>query len=113
MGLGNLVKGIRNRAVLTIKKLRGTPDHFIFVGRDASGSYALPEDFSSVEEIGERQAVQHVTLHDMMPFAVECRMTELRYLQSLDANAVYVDQEAFQRNSAMTGTTYFQPLRIR
>lgn len=57
--------------------------------------------------VGDPVEVNHLTLHDMMDYAVECKMTDLILLQGLRANAIhYIDTEV---KGEMWGTTTFQP----
>ena len=102
----------KNRIILQVKRMRNQPDSFMFVSKDKDGNYVLPEEYSSVNEVGELQDVVHLTFHDMMPHAVVCRMTDLRYLNQQDANAVYVNHKKFKRLDEYNGRTYFQPLKL-
>jgi len=112
MGLVAKLEDAKNRITLQVKRMRNQPDSFMFVSRDKEGNYVLPEDYKSVSEVGELQDVFHLTFHDMMPHAVVCKMTDLRYLNRQDANAVYVDHEKFERLDDYNGRTYFQPLKL-
>ncbi len=112
MGLIEKLGDVKNRATLQVKKMRNRPDSFMFVSKDKEGNYTLPEGYSSVSEVGELQDVVHLTFHDMMPHAVFSKMTDLRYLNRVDANAVYVDKEKFEKLDNYAGRTYFQPLKL-
>ena len=112
MGLMDKLEDTKNRIILQIKRMRNKPDSFMFVSKDKEGNYILPEGYSSVKEVGELQDVVHLTFHDMMRHAVICKMTDLRYLNRQDANAVYVDHEKFEKLEESIGRTYFQPLKL-
>jgi len=112
MGLVDKLGDVKNRVTLQVKRMRNRPDSFMFVSKDKEGDYVLPEGYASVSEVGELQDVVHLTFHDMMPHAVVCKMTDLKYLNRQDANAVYVDHEKFERLDDYNGRTYFQPLKL-
>ncbi len=112
MGLVAKLEDAKNRITLQVKRRRNQPDSFMFVSKDKKGNYILPENYTSVSEVGELQDVVHLTFHDMMTHAIVCKMTDLRYLNRQDANAVYVDHEKFERVNEHNGRTYFQPLKL-
>lgn len=112
MGLVDKLGDVKNRIILQVKRMRNRPDSFTFVQKDNDGNYVLPTNYASVSEVGEPQDVVHLTVHDMMPHAVMCKMTDLKYLNGQDANAVYVDHEKFERLDDYKGRTYFQPLKL-
>lgn len=110
--VGNLID-TKNMVVLAIKRKRGKPDIFDQVSKDAEGNYSLPKGYSSVVEVGELQDVAHLTFHNMAWHAVNCKMTDLKYLEGLKTNAVYVDDSRFERLDMNNGRTYFQPLLLK
>jgi len=112
MGLVAKLKDTKNRITLQIKRMRNRPDSFMFISKDKEDNYVLPEEYSSVKEVGGFQNVVHLTFYDMMPHAIVCKMTDLKYLNRQDANAVYVDHEKFERLDKYNGITYFQPLEL-
>jgi hypothetical protein len=112
MRLVNTLSDLKNRITLQIKKMRNQPDSFRFVSKDKEGNYVLPERYSSIKKVGELQDVIHLTFHDMIPHAVVCKMTDLKYLNRQDANAVYIHHEKFERLDKYNGRTYFQPLKL-
>lgn len=113
MGLVDLLEDTKNRIILQVKRIRNQPDSFMFVSKDKEGNYVLPDEYSTVDEVGGIQDVVHLTLYDMMPHAVVRKMTDLRYLNRQDANAVFVDQEKFERLDDYNARTYFQPLKLQ
>ncbi|RLE38529.1 hypothetical protein DRJ17_03750 [Candidatus Woesearchaeota archaeon] len=108
----DILSDAKNKISLQVKRMKNHPDSFVFVSKNKDGDYVLPENYSTVSEVGELQEVVHLTFHDMMPRAVLCKMTDLKYLNKQDANAVYVDHEKFERLDEYKGRTYFQPLRL-
>lgn len=112
MGLLDNFVNARNKFILQVKRLRNEPDIFMFVQKDQNGKYVLPKGYSSVREFGEIREVVHMTLHDMVEHAIYCMMTDLKYLTKSDANAVYLDNQKFERLDQYNGKSYFQPLKL-
>ena len=112
MGLVAKLWETKNIITFLVKRLRNSPDSFMFISKDDDGNYVLPQGYSSVTEVGGLQDVVHLTLHNMMPHTVNCQMTDLRYLHGQDANAVYVDLGKFTRIDQYLGRSYFQPLKL-
>ncbi|MEA3414090.1 MAG: hypothetical protein U9Q99_01005 [Nanoarchaeota archaeon] len=113
MGLIDKFGDVKNRVTLQVKRIRNNPDSFMFVSKDKEGNYVLPKDYQSVSEVGKLQNVVHLTFHDMMPHAVIWEMTDLKYLNRQDANAVCIDDEKFERLDDYNRKTYFQPLKLK
>lgn len=113
----NLIDKIKSKLTnipveLIEKRRKNQPDSFYFLGKDEQGNYTYKDIIVQAIPIGEERSVIHLTLHDMMPHAVECQMTDLRYLEGLDANAVYVDHNKFERLDKFNGKTFYQPMKI-
>ena len=110
MSLVNKLTKLKGKIILLTKRVRNRPDSFMFVSKDKKGNYVLPDGYSSAMEVGEFQDVVHLTFHDMDIHAISCKMTDLRYLNGLNANAVYIDPKKFERLDTNIGKTYFQPV---
>lgn len=94
-----------------VKRLTNNPDDFIFIERKKDGTYDLPEGYSKVRPVGSERSVKHLTYHDMADWAVRQALTDLRYFEGLEINAVHVMRP--QILSENTGITYYQPLHLR
>jgi len=99
-------------AELIEKKRKNQPDRFLFLGKDKEGNYTLHDKVVKAEPVGEERSIAHITTHDMMPHAVCTEMTDAKYLEGLDANAVYVDRDKFERLDEHVGRTFYQPMKI-
>jgi len=112
MRLTDKLGDVKNRVTLQVKRMINRPDSFTFVSKNKEGNYVLPEGYVSVSEVGELQDAVHLIFYDMMSHAVIRKMTDLKYLNRQDANAVYVNLEKFERLDDNNVRTYFQPLKL-
>ena len=94
------------------KRITNRPDNFVFLKKDENGQYTVDGNVIHAEEVGPERTVDYLTCHDIMQHAIRRLMTDLKYIEGLDANAVYVDYNKFQRLSESIGRTYIQPVKI-
>ena len=99
-----------NRLKLKVKRLRNKPDSFCFLEKDNNDNHIYEGKVVKTTLFGKERELSHLTFHDMMPHAVLCAMTDIKYLENIHANAVYVLKDKFKRIDKYNGTTFFQPL---
>ena len=94
------------------------PCEFTFLYRDNNGNYCYEfldgnKKIVKAAPVGEARRVEHITLHDMMPYAVSAKMTDARFLEeNFNANAVYIDHDKFERTGNLSSITTYQPMLI-
>jgi hypothetical protein len=94
-------------------------DDFELVTKDKKGNYIFDEKYGkrckykSIKEIGEEKELVYVTFANALPKLILREMTILRYKNSMDANAVYINYNKWQRIDDLTAKIYFQPLKIK
>lgn len=100
-------------AELVERRRKRLPCDFARVTKDREGNYNYKGQIIEAELVGKERKVTHPTFHDMMLYNVMSEMTEDKYLEEgFDANAVYVDQDKFERKDKFVGVTTYQPLKI-
>ncbi len=101
-----------NRLKLKVKKLRNKPDSFYFLEKDNNDDHIYEGKVVKTIPLGKEREVTHLTLHDMMPHAVSCAMTDIKYLENIQANAVHVLNDKFKKIDKYNRITFFQPLQV-
>ncbi|MFW6282937.1 MAG: hypothetical protein ACOC1P_02690 [Minisyncoccales bacterium] len=112
MDLVDKLSKTRDYLIWARKRAKNRPENFKFVSKDEQGEYVLPEGFSSVEEVGDLRDVFFVPLHDGKIWAVRGEMTNIKYLERKDVNAVYVDNTIPRRDENGNPFVYIQPLKL-
>lgn len=105
------------KAKLAVKRKLGKPDYFLFLKpTEHEGVYWFHnsnggEEFVRAEQVGKPRSVVHLIFPDMDTHAIRSAMTDMRYLEGLQADAVVLLSEEPEHLYNYKARTWYQPLR--
>lgn len=112
MGLIALLKRLYYKPKLARQLSTHKFDNFEIITKDKKENYIFDKESQTIKEVGGEQELFYPTFHDALPHVVLRQMTILKYDRLMDVNAVYINQDRWERIDEVTGKIYFQPLRI-